>query len=92
MKTITERHEFILNKLKKEGRVSITGLTEEIHVSSVTIRKDLKMLQDKKLLFRTKGGGSLTNPYAVDRPINEKSSSTPMRKRKLPKQRWSLSV
>ena len=85
MKTITERHEFILNKLKKEGRVSITGLTEEIHVSSVTIRKDLKMLQDKKLLFRTKGGGSLTNPYAVDRPINEKELINADEKKKIAK-------
>lgn len=47
-------------------------LCEELNVSSVTIRKDLKLLEDKNLLFRTHGGGTLSNPYTVDRPVNEK--------------------
>ncbi|MFY0255174.1 DeoR/GlpR family DNA-binding transcription regulator [Chitinophaga sp. 30R24] len=72
MKTITERHQFILNKLQEKGKVSISQLIEEMNVSGVTIRKDLKLLEEKKLLFRTRGGGSINNPYAVERPINEK--------------------
>ena len=72
MKNITDRHQFILEKLKKEGRVNIIDLVEEMNVSGVTIRKDLKLLEDKNLLFRTRGGGSINNPYAVDRPIYEK--------------------
>jgi DeoR family transcriptional regulator of aga operon len=72
MKNITDRHQFILEKLKKEGKVSIIELVEEMEVSGVTIRKDLKLLEDKNLLFRTRGGGSINNPYAVDRPIYEK--------------------
>jgi DeoR family transcriptional regulator of aga operon len=72
MTNITERHQFILNKLKKEGRVNILDLIGEMEVSGVTIRKDLKVLEDKNLLFRTRGGGSIKNPYAADRPITEK--------------------
>jgi DeoR family transcriptional regulator of aga operon len=72
MKNITDRHQFILKKLKQDGRVNILELIEEMEVSGVTIRKDLKILEDKNLLFRTRGGGSINNPYAVDRPINEK--------------------
>src|SRR6185312_11203369 len=72
MKSITDRHRFILEKLKKEGKVNILDLVEEMAVSGVTIRKDLKLLEDKNLLFRTRGGGSINNPYAVDRPIYEK--------------------
>lgn len=72
MKNITDRHQFILNKLKRDGRVNILELIEEMEVSGVTIRKDLKILEDKNLLFRTRGGGSINNPYASDRPINEK--------------------
>jgi DeoR family transcriptional regulator of aga operon len=72
MKNITDRHQFILEKLKKEGKVNILDLVEEMAVSGVTIRKDLKLLEDKNLLFRTRGGGSINNPYAVDRPIYEK--------------------
>ncbi len=43
-----------------------------MEVSGVTIRKDLKLLEDKNLLFRTHGGGSIHNPYAMERTINEK--------------------
>lgn len=47
-------------------------LCNELSVSSVTIRKDLKLLEDKELLYRTHGGGTLSNPYTVDRPVIEK--------------------
>ena len=70
---LTERHQHIINRLKKEGSVSVIDLCTELNVSSVTIRKDLKMLEDRELLFRTHGGGTLTNPYTVDRPVNEKA-------------------
>lgn len=42
-------------------------------VSTVTIRKDLKVLEDMNLLFRTRGGASLNNPYTMERSINEKA-------------------
>ena len=73
MSNLTERHQHILAQLKKEGSVSVVDLCNELNVSSVTIRKDLKILEDKNLLFRTHGGGTLTNPYTVDRPVNEKA-------------------
>lgn len=72
MRTLAERHQHILSRLKKEGKVSVIDLCRELDVSSVTIRKDLKLLEDKSLLFRTHGGGTSINPYTVDRPVNEK--------------------
>lgn len=72
MKNITERHEFIIQQLKKNGKVNIIELIDLMKVSGVTIRKDLKLLEDKNLLFRTRGGGSINNPYATERTINEK--------------------
>lgn len=71
-KTITERHEYILSKINKEGKLNINDLVQEMKVSGVTIHKDLKTLEEKNLLFRTKGGASIKNPYASDKPINEK--------------------
>jgi DeoR family transcriptional regulator of aga operon len=41
-------------------------------VSAVTIRKDLKFLEDKGLLFRTHGGATIQNPYINDRHVSEK--------------------
>lgn len=67
-----KRHQLILDKLNHEHHVEVSDLCEELKVSAVTIRKDLKLLEDKGLLFRTHGGASLENPYINDRPINEK--------------------
>ena len=72
MKSITERHQFILKKLQDAGNVNVQELSVEMKVSHVTIRKDLKLLEDKNLLFRTHGGGSKINPYTNDKPVAEK--------------------
>lgn len=72
MSSLAERHQYILARLKKEGRVNVLDLCKHLNVSSVTIRKDLKLLEDKHLLYRTHGGGTLDNPYTIDRPVNEK--------------------
>lgn len=85
MKTITDRHQFILKKLREKGKVSIPQLMDEMQVSGVTIRKDLKVLEEKKLLFRTRGGGSMSNPYAIERPINEKEFINSDEKKKIAK-------
>src|SRR5690606_16668462 len=69
MKSITDRHEYILKKLRENNKVTIAELCQEMDVSNVTIRKDLKVLEEKNLLFRIKGGASTNNPYAIDRPI-----------------------
>ena len=45
MKNITDRHEFIINHINTHGRATINELTELTDVSSVTIRKDLKVLE-----------------------------------------------
>jgi DeoR family transcriptional regulator of aga operon len=70
--TLAERHQFILNKVHQDQYINVVDLCKELKVSSVTIRKDLKLLEDKSLLFRTHGGATSNNPYTVDRPVNEK--------------------
>jgi DeoR family transcriptional regulator of aga operon len=90
MKNITDRHEFILRKLKENGKVNIIELTDLMQVSGVTIRKDLKLLEDKSLLFRTRGGGSINNPYAAERTINEKEFINSEEKQKIAKAALAL--
>lgn len=80
---ITDRHQYILEKLKKDGKVNIFELMEEMGVSGVTIRKDLKLLEDKSLMYRIRGGGSINNPYAADRPIYEKELINADEKKKI---------
>ena len=49
--TLTERHQLIIERLKKEGSVKVIDLCQDLNVSSVTIRKDLKLLEDKAQLI-----------------------------------------
>ncbi|MFD2540268.1 DeoR/GlpR family DNA-binding transcription regulator [Sphingobacterium chuzhouense] len=85
IKNITDRHEYILKKIKNNTKVTIQELCDEMKVSSVTIRKDLKLLEEKELLFRIKGGASSTNPYAVDRPILVKETINSEEKNRIAK-------
>jgi DeoR family transcriptional regulator of aga operon len=85
MKSITERHQVILNKLAESGHVNVQDLSIQMKVSDVTIRKDLKLLEDKNLLFRTHGGASQTNPYTNDKPVAEKERLNAEEKRNIAK-------
>lgn len=69
MSTIVDRHQFILNRLDELSKVNVIELSLGLNVSEVTIRKDLKLLEDKKLLFRTHGGATKVNPYTVDKSV-----------------------
>jgi DeoR family transcriptional regulator of aga operon len=70
--SVAQRHKMILTELEKEGYVKVTDLSERFGVSSVTIRKDLTELENKKLLFRSHGSVSLFSSLISDRHIDEK--------------------
>lgn len=53
--------------------MSVADLSDRLDVSAVTIRKDLKALEERGLLYRTHGGARLHNPYVTDRPVSEKA-------------------
>lgn len=69
---IAERHKFILDRLKEAGIVNVAELSKELDVTMVTIRKDLKLLEERKLLFRSHGSATPTSPYVYDKPVDEK--------------------
>src|SRR5690554_5229888 len=71
-KSIARRHQHILNRLKEQGFVNVNELSQELGVSLVTIRKDLKDLEDRNLLHRTHASATLTDPYITERNIHEK--------------------
>ena len=48
---IAERHKLILKKLEENGFVDVADLSREFDVSLVTIRKDLKVLEQFFPLF-----------------------------------------
>ena len=57
--TAQGRRSAILQRLRENSSVSVAQLSEEFGVSEVTIRKDLRILKDRKLLLRVHGGAIL---------------------------------
>jgi DeoR family transcriptional regulator, aga operon transcriptional repressor len=55
----TERQQLILAQLKRNGRASVSELSQMFGVSEVTIRADLQILALQELIVRTHGGAVL---------------------------------
>lgn len=72
MRNIALRHKIILNELEKKGYVRVQDLSKSLGVSEVTIRKDLKELDERKLLHRNHGSASQLSSLITDRHIDEK--------------------
>ncbi len=53
---LSEREKAILASLSAQGSLSVADLAQRFGVSEVTIRSDLKELEDRGLLTRTRGG------------------------------------
>lgn len=67
-----ERQQQIVEIVNTKGYESVISLCKELKVSTVTIRKDLKFLEKNNQLFRSHGGASSSNPFTIDRSVNEK--------------------
>jgi len=70
-----ERHQKILERVASESAVDFVSLAEELGVSSMTIRRDVRILEEAGHITTTRGGASaqvtntkdiLTNPRAQD--------------------------
>ena len=57
---MNNRHEQILNILSREKEISVNRLSDLLNVSLVTIRSDLRFLEEQNLLERTHGGACLS--------------------------------
>jgi DeoR family galactitol utilization operon repressor len=55
-----ERESLILGRLAKEGSLSVASLSKQLGVSEVTVRTDLRNLEERGLLARTHGGAEAT--------------------------------
>jgi DeoR family galactitol utilization operon repressor len=55
---LNDRERIILNRLSADGSVTVTAMAKELGLSEVTIRGDLKTLEDRGWLNRTRGGAA----------------------------------
>ena len=68
MSEISKREDSILRILAQNSEVSVQQLSEELDVSQVTIRADLRNLDAKGLAIRTRGGAvSASNSFKQEK-------------------------
>jgi len=64
-----ERRQQLLNWLKEEGALAIAEISRRLHVSEMTVYRDIKPLLEEKVITKTSGGISLA-------PVLNVSSNT----------------
>lgn len=74
MLSIAERHKYILDNLNRFGFVRITDVANELGVTKVTIRKDIKILESKGLLYKVHGSARPANPHVADLDVHVKDN------------------
>ena len=67
------RQKLIIDKIKMQGEVTTKELTEELNVSSMTIRRDFQALEKIGKIQLTHGGAILKD-YALERPMSYKEA------------------
>lgn len=72
---IENRHNLILQKLNKEGQVTISNLASVLKVSEMTIRRDLKELEVVHLIKRVHGGAMIASGRSYEPPLLIRSES-----------------
>jgi len=67
-----QRRRLILERVQAQGSATLRELADEVSASEVTVRRDLRALQDEGLLVRRRGGATLpaAPPAATTPPPN----------------------
>lgn len=79
---VEERQSKILSLLKRDRRVEADQLAQDFNVSRETIRRDLKIMEERGLIRRTHGG-ALMNEQSKESPFEQRRVSRIAEKRAL---------
>ena len=69
-----DRKRKLLDIIEKKGFVKVGTLSEDLHVSEPTIRRDLKQLSKEGTINRSYGGASFISKTAVEWPFDYRKS------------------
>jgi DeoR family transcriptional regulator of aga operon len=78
----TERVSAILEELSEDGSVGVAELASRLRVSPATIRRDLALLEEQRLLTRTHGG-AVSHGVLYELPIRYKAAHHHEQKRRI---------
>lgn len=73
-----ERHQEIMDLIRKNGKITIAEITEKYDISDESARRDLRQLEQKGVCKRTHGGAILLQPINVRPPVDRKFESMPV--------------
>jgi DeoR family transcriptional regulator, aga operon transcriptional repressor len=77
-----ERLGAIMERLSLDGSVNVVEIARELAVSSATVRRDLRLLEDQRLLGRIHGG-AVPQGVLYELPLRYKSTRQPEQKRRI---------
>lgn len=63
-----QRQAAILDQIRATGAVKVSDLVAEFGVSDMTIRRDLEVLADRRLVNKVHGGATTVHPGSTDEP------------------------
>jgi len=72
MNSCVDRRSDILKQLEKNDQVNVFELSKQFNVSEVTIRKDLRYLEKRNILIRSRGGAMKQSLINVDLSIYDR--------------------
>ncbi|MDF2521108.1 MAG: transcriptional regulator, DeoR family [Clostridia bacterium] len=68
-----ERRNFIVQYINRKGSLIVEDIAKELKTSPMTIRRDLKYLEDNNLITRTHGGAVSHSVLTDETPYNQKT-------------------
>ncbi len=63
-----QRHDVILESIRKEGSARVSELAERFDVSEMTVRRDLALLAEQNLIDKVHGGATRTGGSSAVEP------------------------
>lgn len=86
---VEERHQLIISLLEKEGKIKVKDLSSRFNLTEDAIRKDLAILEKKKLLKRVYGGAVKNRDDFSFLTLEERKKVLPKEKQKIAKKAFS---
>ena len=84
-KSTVQRRVLILEKLEEKGQVDVISLSKDLMVSAVTIRNDLKRLEQKNVIIRARGGAIKVDRVGMDFALTDKNKQNYDQKKRIGK-------
>jgi DeoR family fructose operon transcriptional repressor len=80
---VEERKQRILERIESRRKATVTELCEQFHVSSATIRSDLRDLEAAGLLIRTHGGAMVKTKTGLEQDMVQRGTQHLAEKRRI---------